>query len=285
MRDCVMPTSTPAPTWLDEVPVQPGPPWLSMGTRPLDLDRWLVVDEAFSVEMGLKARLLDERHDEVVVALPGSDAASAECLEMIEAWLDERGHRVGSPPDGLHPIDRAGRLVQEDLCIVEQRDGRWVMTAASVCFPSHWRIGDKLGRSVAAIHAPVHHYDTELRQRVDNFFDRMRVDRPVWRRNVSIHSHDELFRPEPHEDLASFDGLGPDEVWLRSEYETLRRLPDSDAIVFTIKTQQCPVARLRARPDVARALGAKLAALRPELERLGEPVPFPARLPGWLGAC
>ena len=185
----------------------------------------------------------------------------------------------------LHPIDAAGRLVQEDLCLVEERDGSWVMTAGSVCFPSHWRVQEKLGHSVATIHGPVHHYDEELRTRVDNFFSRLRVDRPVWRRNSSIHSHDELFRPEPHESPESFDGLGPTDIWLRSEYETLRRLPRTDTILFTIKTQQCEIDRLRARPDVAHGLGAKLAALEPELERRGDRVPFPKWLPGWLAAC
>ena len=26
--------------WLDELPLDPGPPWLAMGTRGLDGDRW-----------------------------------------------------------------------------------------------------------------------------------------------------------------------------------------------------------------------------------------------------
>ena len=79
--------------------------------------------------------------------------------------------------------------------------------------------------------------------------------------------------------------MGSDAIWVRSEYETLRRLPETDAILFTIKTQQCDVLRLRHRPDIAHVLGAKLAALEPELERRGEPVPFPAWLPQWLAEC
>ena len=256
-----------------------------MGTRPLDLDRWLILDANFDHELALKTRLLTERHDDVVVTLPGSEAGSQETLDLIGAWLEARGHTPASPQMALHPIDAAGRLVQEDLCLVEDRDGSWVMTAGSVCFPSHWRVQEKLGHSVATIHGPVHHYDEELLTRVDNFFSRLRVDRPVWRRNSSIHSHDELFRPEPHESPESFDGLGPTEIWLRSEYETLRRLPRTDTILFTIKTQQCEIDRLRARPDVAHGLGAKLAALEPELERRGDRVPFPKWLPGWLAAC
>ena len=42
-------------------PLQPGPPWLSMGTRSLDLDRWLITDGNFAPKLELKATLLRER--------------------------------------------------------------------------------------------------------------------------------------------------------------------------------------------------------------------------------
>ena len=43
--------------------------------------------------------------------------------------LDERHALDG----GLAPLDLAGRLVREDLCVMERRDGDWRLTAASVC--------------------------------------------------------------------------------------------------------------------------------------------------------
>ena len=70
------------------------------------------------------------------------------------------------------------------------------------------------------------------------------------RRNVSIHDHDELFRPEPPED---YDELEVElaQLVLRSERQTLLRLPRSEAVLFTIKSQQCPVTVLRHVPTVA----------------------------------
>ena len=298
-----------APDWLSELPLKPGPPWLSMGVRPLDLDEWLVVDDDFAAQLELKARLLAERHDEVFAARPGTEAAGAELLERIQAWLTTHVPTEGSAPaaepvpsrgdigrpDGtgspapapgalLHPLDRAGRLVQEDLCLLAPEDGRHVLVAASLCFPSHWRLADKMGLPVAAIHGPVPHYAPELEARVDTFFERLRPGRPVVRRNLSIHAHDDLFRPEPHESPDSFapDLSGLDQVWLRSERQTLLRLDGTGTVVFTIKTQQCPVGVLAQRPDVASALAAKLRALEPELVASGETVPFPSWLIGWL---
>lgn len=282
---------SPAPAWLDELVLRPGPPWSSMGTRALDLRHWLLADDRREDELALKARLLDERHDEVVATLPGSEPAAAELEGAVRSWLATHRGDLATPrvPGGVHPIDAAGRLVQEDLCLVEERatphGARWVLTAASVCFPSHWRIGEKLGRSVAEIHGPVPHYDEELRARVDTFLSRLRADRPVWRRNLSVHAHDDLFRPEPHEAPDSFPRTPTphlEGVWLRSEYQTLRRLPESGAVAFTIRTQVCPAGVLAHRPDVAEALGARLRSISPELSALGRRAPFPPWLPDRL---
>ena len=123
----------------------------------------------------------------------------------------------------------------------------------------------------------MHHYASELEAKVDTFLERLRPERPVVRRNLSIHDHDELFRPEPHESPDSFapDVSGLDQVWLRSERQTLVRLPETGAVLFTIKTQQCPMAVLAQRREVAWALAVKLRALEPELGRPGRDDPLP----------
>ena len=257
-----------------------------MGVHTLDLADWLIRDERFAEEMALKERLLTTRPGEVFAARPGCEAASAEVRDLIEAWLAAHpGPQAPPPPPGLHPLDVAGRLVQEDLCLmVVGTDGRYRLEAASLCFPSHWRLHDKLGHSLATIHAPVPHYAEELAAKVDTFFDRLRVDHPVRRRNLSIHSHDDLFRPEPHESPASFapDPSGVGEVWLRSERQTLVRLPTTDAVLFTIKTQQCRVAALAERPAIARSLAERLRSERHDLEATGGTIPFPLWLADWL---
>ncbi|MGZ4682922.1 MAG: heme-dependent oxidative N-demethylase family protein [Acidimicrobiales bacterium] len=277
---------TPAvPAWLDELDLKAGPPWLSMGIRTLDLDDWLVVDDRYAAEVDLKARLLAERPDDVFAARPAALDACAEVLELVADWL--AAHHPERPPargSDRHPLDAAGRRVQEDLCVLLEHDGTYTLEAASLCFPSHWRLHDKLGRSLAAIHAPVPHYASELEAKVDRFFGRLRVDRPVVRRNLSIHCHDDLFRPEPHESPESFapDASGIDQVWLRSERQTLVRLPRTGAVLFTIKTQLCPVTALRHRPELAGALSAKLASEQVDLGSRGDTIPFPPWLIHWL---
>ena len=259
-----------------------------MGVRTLDLDDWLVIDDRFDAELELKRSLLRDRPADVFAARPTADEASIEVLELIVGWLAiHHPDRVpvNIPADVTpHPLDGAGRLVQEDLCLMVPNEGTYRLEAASLCFPSHWRLHDKLGRSLAAIHAPVPHYAEELEAKVDLFFHRLHVDRPVQRRNLSIHSHDTLFSPGPFESPASFaaDAGGIDQVWLRSERQTLVRLPRTGAVLFTIKTQLCPAPDLASRPDVAGALAATLRAEGADLTSRGDRVPFPSWLPGWL---
>jgi hypothetical protein len=250
-----------APGWLDELPLEPGPPWLAMGTRHLDLARWLLTDDDRDRDLVRKAVLLDERHAEVFAALdtPAVHTASLEVLELV---LDATGHDVVSPD--LHPLDAAGRLVQEDLCLLVRRDGAAHLDAASLCFPSYWRLAEKLGRPLTDVHRPVAHYADELAARVDAFLVRLRPDRPVWRRNWSIHDDPSYFLPDP---TPPRPAEPPEGLWLRSERQTLRRLTRTDAVLFTIRTQQVPLGVLAERPDLAVRMAGAIDAWSPAMQR------------------
>jgi hypothetical protein len=248
-----------APAWLDELPLEPGPPWLGMGTRNLDVTGWLVADEDRDRDLVRKAVLLDERHAEVFAALD-TPAVGAASLEVLELVLEASG--ADAVPSDLHPLDAAGRLVQEDLCLMALRDGAPHLDAASLCFPSYWRLADKLGRPMTDVHGPVAHYADELAAKVDTFLMRLRPDRPVWRRNWSIHDDPSYFLPDPTPPL---DHAPPDGLYLRSERQTLRRLTAADVVLFTIRTQQVPLEVLAERPDIAHRLASAIAAWSPAL--------------------
>jgi dimethylamine monooxygenase subunit A len=248
-----------APAWLDELPLQPGPPWLAMSTRQLDRDGWLVADDDRDRDLVRKGVLLEERHAEVFAALD-TPAVGAASLEVLELVLDATGHPP--VPADLHPLDTAGRLVQEDLCLMVLRDGAPHLDAASLCFPSYWRLADKIGRPMAEVHGPVAHYASELASKVDTFIARLPPDRPVWRRNWSIHDDPSYFLPDP---TPPRKVQPPEGLWLRSERQTLRRLTSVDVVLFTIRTQQVPLDALTERPDVARRLADAVAAWSPEM--------------------
>ena len=234
----------PAPDWLDELTLEPGPPWLTMGVRALAEPP---LTPPTDDERALKARLLTDRRDEVVAVDADTEAAAA------------RGART-RPAGRPRPIPIATRSnrppaeVAEDLCLMVEHDGRYRLDAAVVCFPSYWRLAEKMGRTAAAIHTPVPHYADDLADRVDTFLRRLRPERPVWRRNWDLHDNPDLFAPiVPPPVVLDVDDVATG-VWLRSEHQTLRRLPRSQAILFTIRTQQVPIGALVERPDVARRM-------------------------------
>jgi len=252
----------PAPEWLDDLALDPGPPWLHMGLRAIDEARWLDVDERRDDELALKRRLLADRHDHVFAALDGTEAAGQEVLDLVSGGLATHYPQLDRAIDaGRHPLEAASLLVQEDLCLMTVRDGAPHLVAASLCFPSHWRLADKIGGSAAAIHDPVPHYANELSAKVDRYLERIPEGRISLRRNWAVHDHDTLYAPAypPPAPGVTAENAG-DRLWLRSERQTLRRLPRSGAVLFTIRVQLARLSVLSRRPDIARRLAASARA-------------------------
>jgi len=224
-----------------------------MGTRSLGSRPWLVVDERRQDELALKARLLAERHEDVFAALPGTEAPSRTVLRVVRAELAAMGLGAGGGPP-RHPLDTAGRLVQEDLCLLQRGSSAWQLVAATLCFPSRWRLADKIGLPLGLVHEPVTGYGEHLSNRVDGLLDRL-GDRIVWRRNWFIHPDDALFQPDRPVGgdpvVSGADCLT--RLYLRSERQTLRRIADSHAL-FTIRVQQDPLAAFVADPERHEAL-------------------------------
>ncbi len=270
------------PAWLDEIDPAPAPPHLSMGVRALGPGVWLSVDDA---ARRAKRRVLARHRGEALAALGGTEAPARELADLVARAV---GAAAGTTPatGAIASLEAAARLVAEDLCLLVRRDGAWVLVAGCVCFPSHWRLADKLGRPVAEVHAPVPHYAAELATRVDRFLDRLTPQRPVWRRNWLVHTDDRLFAPVPAPPPApplSADDAGH-RLWLRSERQTLRRLAGTGAIAFTIRTEQAPLAVVATRPALRARMAAAVASWSPETVayRGGEALRGP--LLAWLGA-
>jgi dimethylamine monooxygenase subunit A len=242
-----------------------------IGVRPLDLARWIEPDDRFDEEMHLKDSLLTDRHADVFASMPYADEAGAEVQELVEAHMralfpDLADRRTRLMPADLHPLDAAGRMVQEDLCIMTVHNNELVLGAASLCFPGRWRLREKLGLSMAGIHGPVARYAADIGKPTDDLLGRLTIDKPVWRLNWSVVDDGALFQPTGH-GRADGPSIAPTELFFRLERQTLRRLPRTGAILFTIRTYMRPLpaaivvrqdrerlaAALREMPDDVRA--------------------------------
>jgi hypothetical protein len=244
-----------------------------MGLRPLDMNQWLEVDERRDVELEEKRELLATKYDVVVATNPLGDAGSVELLADVTAFLATYFATlpvVVSPDD--HPIVAASRLVQEDLCVLVRTDA-WRLQAACVCFPSRWNLASKLGTTLDDVHRPVPSYDAELSRPTNAFFERLRPERSFWRLNWTLIDSPALHQPtsarqSPHGDLENW--------YFRVERQTLRRLPESGAIVFTIRNY---VASARSLCDQHEEFAATL------LRNLDTAPPAMREYKGWVGVA
>lgn len=220
-----------------------------IGLRLADRSEWLHADEFRDDQLTLKAKLL-ERHDDSVACLPAGEAASEELLASIEDWTGEKGDHQ------LRAIDAAGRLVQEDLCIL---DGTTLeLVAGSVCFPQGWLLTSKIGLSMRAVHAPVQYYEP-IAEPADRVVSSLGSE-VRWRMNWFVVGSDRL-RSEPGHHLE-----GPIRLHLRFERQTLSRLEVTGAIVFTIRSYISPISTIDDRPELLRGLLRALETMS-DLER------------------
>jgi hypothetical protein len=230
---------------------------MTLGLRPLDERSWLEVDHHYSDELAQKRQLLASQPDELVVHRPEGQAAAEETYALVHDWMSRQHPEILLPLRGdEHPIDAAGRLVQEDLCVLTDADGPWRLTAASVCFPSRWRLADKLGATVAQIHAPVPGYGS-ISDVVDGVLDRLAPGSPLWRLNWTIVDSPALFLP-PDGDASMAADI--DRLVFRVERQTLRRLPTTAAVLFTIRTYRTRLREIVADPVAAQQLADTLSS-------------------------
>ncbi len=263
---------------LDGLSVHRGAPQQRMATRAVDEADWLRVDGLREPELALRRQILGEARPEVSAAVPGSGPACEEAAALVASWLATHRPDLGTeavdsaasdpptPGGGLGALERAALSVQEDLCLMERspETGGWDLTAGVVLFPSYWRIMEKLGHRQEAIHGPVPHYADDLAVTVTRFFDRLRPGRIVSRRNWGFAAHPLLFVPQIAV-LDTSDRYQPPDLWLRSERQTLRALPGTGAILFTIKVQLAPAPALVDHPDLAARLADAIDGWSPEM--------------------
>jgi len=252
---------------------------ISMGLVALQLRNWIEADEYFYDELKEKKQLLISNYSEVFAGRPGSLPAQTEVLDLVlkhmtkycpgvlkiekeAVFLPKLEWKFKMNNFEESPLDLCGRIVQEDLCLMAPGPVGYTLEAASLCFPARWRLMDKMGLPISRIHKPVPDYSEKLSRPVDSFFNRIEVHRPVWRVNWSLTTDPTMFQPVRQKHSTSEISITPknagEKVYMRCERQTLRRLPDTGWILFTIKTYLDKVSKLNNYPKEAQNLSSLL---------------------------
>lgn len=151
----------------------------------------------------------------------------------------------------------------------------------------------KLGNRLEQIHGPVPGYKTSLKAILDRVFTNLTVSKPYYRANWAVVPSDYLspyagefeeggdsakaqhhvfdsqrnFSAEEKSEVPVFvldENANPEDLFLRVEYQTIRRLPKSNFIVFSIHNYIDSLSELKKAPKAAAVLEAAIANLTPE---------------------
>jgi Haem-dependent oxidative N-demethylase, alpha subunit-like len=260
------------------------PTMLRMGLKPVLDSQWLApfTREQYQRFMKHKRICLEEPEHSVLA----DDAALSALLELQSALstymqthhsleldensIDLRGIQAGSAVDLLTNMSS---WIPDDICILQSAKslGRepqedYILTAASVLSPSHWRPKEKFLKPLSEIHAQIPGFSSALTPKVTRFFNHLKAGTPVIRYNWGVQPGNAL----NWQSKTEASDLSESGVFYRSERQTLFRLRESGAVVFFIRIDLCPINELNDYYDDvnARRLLAEHIAALPNEDRI-----------------
>ncbi len=240
-----------------------GPPSLAPGLKPIATEHWLTPDTEAASWLEPKRTIMRAHRPEVFAARnPG--AAMEELAAIIQAL-------AGPPLEAWPtPLEGAASTVSDDLCLLlPTTEGLWTLEAASLCAPTFWRLDEKIGQPLGGLHGPVPDANPGLVARISRMFDALRPGQVLERFNWTVQAGPDKFTPDqlPSKALAAAtaDADALDVLSQRVERQTISRLPDSGAVVFTIRIVMDPLRNVLETPAHAAAFQAAWAGIDPAL--------------------
>ncbi|KAK2801547.1 hypothetical protein FQN51_005254 [Onygenales sp. PD_10] len=303
--DFKRPDAAPYPNWdvhtSKPIPYRPfryGPNYfITMGLRTMKWDEWIELDNHYPRFHADKARRIAERADKCCMTAPEAVDGVIELLEELTSYLPQRyptlfkrtptgltnlltneSFNTTSRPLPEDPMITCARLIQDDLALMyEKPDGQYYLLAGAILLAGFWRLSDKFGMPLSEIHTSgdVPQFKTKLEKGMINFFRRIKPADPVLRNNYFIQVDDEL--PWSHSigdedsDSVSWSTAQKNKAiehhYFRSERQSLRRLPRSGAVVFTIRTYFEPITEIVKEPGVPGRLASAIRSWGDDVAR------------------
>ncbi|RVX66535.1 hypothetical protein B0A52_09411 [Exophiala mesophila] len=299
------PTPPPYPDWSIEttkpLPYRPfryGPKYfVTMGLRNVDHHDWIELDNNYPRYHDDKARRIIERGSKCCHTAPEAYPAAVELLQELVSYLTARypslyqrtdkgirnlwsGEHLDTTSDPLpeDPMQTCARLTQDDLAImIEKPDGQYYLLAGAILLAGFWRLEDKVGMPLSEIHTSgnVPQYKEKLEKGMMNFFRRLKPEELVARNNYFLQVDEDLAWSKSigseDSDGISWNTAEQDRAiqhhYFRSERQTLRRLPKSGGVVFTIRTYFHPVTEVAQEPYVPGRLASAVRSWGDDVSR------------------
>jgi hypothetical protein len=232
---------------------------------------WLAPDEEFSPQLAMRKDLYRDRPEEVFAVYPGFESkvqeASQELLEKLALHLSTHfpqyyrfdGRTVTILPlnetydihqTEIHPLILCGYLVEDDLTLSMQNEkGDYILVAGFLAIPSDWSLTQKIGKTTLDIHEHVPGYAEKIAMMVNKLFASIRPDKIHGRNNWKFYENPNLSQPKYALDRYEVKEITQDNVsetlFMRTEWQSVVRLPKSNAVLFTIRPRTFTLPHLK----------------------------------------
>jgi hypothetical protein len=152
----------------------------------MEPDWWLEIENTYTDRMRERSQLLAEHGNAVLQALPGSELACKELMEMVLQFLCARYPHyfaldatktlfhnaiLGTDTDlkQTSPLHVLFQNIPEDFAIMMRDDktGKYIFRAGIICSALGWNVGTKMGLHLNEIHAPVPDYKEKMQFSMD----------------------------------------------------------------------------------------------------------------------
>lgn len=231
-------------------PWRNGPPRFAVGLKPIDPQRWLLPDtEAHTLpERALLLRDRAATHFQDEAVLPAAREAVA---------LAGKAMGLGDDPSrDAHPLWQLAHHVSDDLVLMMPDAEGWRVGAAVLTSPTFFSLPHAAGKTLHELHAPVPGGD-RLATRIARVFDHVRPGQVLERFNWTLQAGNDRYTPDGAPLRVRAQAAAPEEaqtlLHVRVERQTITKLPETGAVLFTIRVCIDPVAALASKEKAALA--------------------------------
>lgn len=178
-------------------------------------------------------------------------------------WQPESSHVTATPPY-RSSLDALASQIQEDLAIMCVEGSSHWLAALHVCLPGHWAPESKIGKTFAAIHAPVPQMEA-LNARQQDYVDQMiyaqgGMVRFVWgcQFNDRLNGHPESIGGANPTASLQFDA---GQTFVRVERQVIWGFSQAAATLFVIRPYLMEIEAIRANVEYRQALTSALRSM------------------------
>lgn len=259
---------------------------LRLGLSQIERSEWIQYENNYFSRIAEKKNLIQLHGKRVLDAQEGSVAAQQELLELIIAFLHSykkdyfsiTKDKIVSLQNNITykfsdfaacPLELISYLAVDDYCLLKKDNEDYKLIAASVCAPTWWKLADKMGKPLTAIHTPIANLEQTIGRMIRQFLCNLSVGEYYQRSNWFLFAKpDFCVFPDNFDMYNDFTVITEenieDHLYLRTERQTFHKLKNTKNIVFGIKVYIEPISIVKQHAAIAEDLLTALETMSAE---------------------